>query len=76
LSKLFVRNISHRGKTTTNNKIPSALLDDLHKELNIYAMRVKEWYGWHFPELVRIVPDNLQYAKVAKLLGMYLDSQA
>ena len=29
----------------------SALLDDLDKELNIYAMRVREWYGWHFPEL-------------------------
>lgn len=25
------------------------LLDDLDKELNTYAMRVKEWYGWHFP---------------------------
>lgn len=39
------------------------LLDDLDKELNIYAMRVKEWYGWHFPELSKIVPDNILYAK-------------
>ena len=29
----------------------AALLDDLDKELNTYAMRVREWYGWHFPEL-------------------------
>jgi nucleolar protein 58 len=29
------------------------LLDELDKEINTYAMRVKEWYGWHFPgELV------------------------
>ena len=27
------------------------LLDDLDKEINTYAMRVKEWYGWHFPEV-------------------------
>merc|ERR1719284_1880289 len=40
------------------------LLDDLDKELNTYAMRLKEWYGWHFPELGKIVPDNLMYAKV------------
>lgn len=40
------------------------LLDDLDKELNTYAMRLKEWYGWHFPELTKIVPDNLMYAKV------------
>ncbi|KAL0490856.1 nucleolar protein 58 [Acrasis kona] len=46
-----------------------ALLDDLDKELNIYAMRVKEWYGWHFPELAKALPDNMLYAKTAVLLG-------
>ncbi|CAM8902485.1 unnamed protein product [Rhodiola kirilowii] len=45
------------------------LLDDLDKELNTYAMRVKEWYGWHFPELVKIVQDNILYAKTVKLMG-------
>lgn len=38
------------------------LLDDLDKELNTYAMRVREWYGWHFPEMTRVVTDNIQYA--------------
>ena len=46
------------------------LLDDLDKELNTYAMRLKEWYGWHFPELVKIVPDNLQYAKCVLKMGI------
>merc|ERR1712032_994705 len=46
------------------------LLDDLDKELNTYAMRVKEWYGWHFPELFKIVPDNILYAKTAKTIGV------
>jgi nucleolar protein 58 len=45
------------------------LLDDLDKELNTYAMRVREWYGWHFPELTKIVSDNIQYAKVVKMMG-------
>ncbi|KAG0612267.1 hypothetical protein M758_6G014500 [Ceratodon purpureus] len=45
------------------------LLDDLDKELNTYAMRVREWYGWHFPELAKIVADNVQYAKSVKLMG-------
>lgn len=26
----------------------------------------REWYSWHFPELVKIVNDNYLYAKVAK----------
>ncbi|KAI6105385.1 Nop domain-containing protein [Pisolithus sp. B1] len=46
-----------------------ALLDDLDKEINIYAMRVKEWYGWHFPELAKIVNDNAAYAKVVSAMG-------
>lgn len=47
-----------------------ALLDDLDKELNTYAMRVKEWYGWHFPEMGKIVNDNLAYARVILSMGM------
>jgi nucleolar protein 58 len=47
-----------------------SLLDDLDKELNTYAMRVKEWYGWHFPEMGRIVNDNLAYARVILKVGM------
>lgn len=42
-----------------------ALLDELDKELNTYAMRVREWYGWHFPEMGKIVNDNILYAKVS-----------
>lgn len=47
-----------------------SLLDDLDKELNTYAMRVKEWYGWHFPEMARIINDNLAYARVILTMGM------
>ncbi|KAA1136633.1 Nucleolar protein 58 [Puccinia graminis f. sp. tritici] len=47
-----------------------ALLDDLDKEVNIYAMRVKEWYGWHFPEMAKIISDNLAYAKIVKTMGL------
>lgn len=65
-----------------------ALLDDLDKEINIYAMRVKvghtfltkwcmlaydafsqEWYGWHFPEMAKIIVDNIGYAKCIKTMG-------
>ena len=51
------------------------LLDDLDKELNTYAMRVKEWYGWHFPELAKILNDNLAYARVVLKLGMKDNSE-
>ncbi|KAH8929852.1 Nop-domain-containing protein [Atractiella rhizophila] len=51
-----------------------ALLDELDKEINIYSMRVKEWYGWHFPELAKIITDNLAYAKVVKAMGLRTDA--
>ncbi|KAG7153205.1 Nucleolar protein 56 like [Verticillium longisporum] len=32
-------------------------------------MRVREWYGWHFPELIKIVSDNLTYARLVIAIG-------
>ncbi|KAG9100614.1 snoRNP complex protein nop56 [Ceratobasidium sp. 370] len=46
-----------------------ALLDQLDKDVNTNAMRAREWYGWHFPELAKLVPDSLQYARCARLIG-------
>ncbi|KAM9799110.1 nucleolar protein 56 [Syngnathus typhle] len=46
-----------------------ALLDQLDKDINTFSMRVREWYGYHFPELVRIVPDNSLYCRLAQLIG-------
>ncbi|CCG24670.1 Nop5 protein [Candida orthopsilosis Co 90-125] len=47
-----------------------ALLDDLDKELNTYAMRCKEWYGWHFPELAKIVTDSVAFARIILTMGV------
>ncbi|KAF8502779.1 hypothetical protein F5888DRAFT_1800325 [Russula emetica] len=46
-----------------------ALLDDLDKEINIYTMRVKEWYGWHFSKMSKILSENLAYAKRSQASG-------
>lgn len=46
------------------------LLDDLDKEINTYAMRVREWYGWHFPEMAKIINDNMFYAKCVLRMGL------
>eukprot|EP00741_Cyanophora_paradoxa_P007057 tig00001073_g6828.t1 len=45
-----------------------ALLDQLDKDLNTFCMRIREWYSWHFPELVKIVSDNYVYAKLAAFI--------
>lgn len=46
-----------------------ATLDHLDKAINTFSMRVREWYSWHFPELIRIVSENRQYAQLALFIG-------
>ena len=46
-----------------------ALLDQLDKDVNLFSMRVREWYGYHFPELAKLVPDNYLYAKTVQFIG-------
>ncbi|XP_072293833.1 nucleolar protein 56 [Eucyclogobius newberryi] len=46
-----------------------ALLDQLDKDINTFSMRVREWYGYHFPELIKVVPDNSTYCRLAQLIG-------
>ena len=40
-----------------------ALIDTIDKDINTFAMRVREWYGWHFPELLKVIQDNYLYCK-------------
>ena len=46
-----------------------ATLDHLDKAINTFSMRVREWYSWHFPELIRVVSENHLYAKLALFIG-------
>ena len=45
-----------------------ALIDILDKDINNFSMRVKEWFGWHFPELAKIVKDNYLYIRLVKVI--------
>jgi nucleolar protein 56 len=40
-----------------------ALIEQMDKNINTFAMRLKEWFSWHFPELAKIITDNTIYSK-------------
>ncbi|KAF8386219.1 nol-56 [Pristionchus pacificus] len=42
-----------------------ALLDMLDKDINLFGMRIREWYSYHYPELFKVVPDQYKYIKCA-----------
>jgi nucleolar protein 56 len=46
-----------------------ALVDQLDKDINTFAMRAREWYSWHFPELVKVCTDNIMFARCAYFIG-------
>lgn len=40
----------------------------MEKDLNEMTMRLKESYGWHFPELTKLIDDNFTYVKTVKAI--------
>jgi len=40
----------------------------LDKNINTFCMRLKEWFGWHFPELTKIVNDNHIFSKLVNFI--------
>lgn len=45
------------------------ILDELDKKVNNNVMTVKQWYGWHFPELEKNVTDNMTLVQTIRKLG-------
>ncbi|KAI1870315.1 hypothetical protein JX265_001670 [Neoarthrinium moseri] len=75
-SQLGLGHAYSRGKVKFNvhkndNHIIRAIatLDNLDKGINLFSQKVREWYGWHFPELYAIVSDNMTYARLALYIG-------
>lgn len=71
LSHAFSRNKVKFNVHRNDNMViqASALLEHMDKGVNLLGMRVKEWYGWHFPELAKEVPDPFKYSRIALMLG-------
>ena len=45
-----------------------ALIETMDKNINTFCMRLKEWFSWHFPELRKIVSDNLIFSKLVHFI--------
>jgi nucleolar protein 56 len=45
------------------------LLNEVDKSLNVLSSKLREWYGLHFPEMGRRVPDHKEYARIVLAIG-------
>ncbi|EHY64919.1 hypothetical protein NERG_01975 [Nematocida ausubeli] len=46
-----------------------SMLDDMTVATNDYFMRIKEMYSWHFPELITICKEQMQYLEAVNVVG-------
>ena len=67
LSRISVRKAAERRDSLVVQAVEA--LDDLDKTLNLFAGRMREWYGLHFPELNRLINNHEIYAKLVYNLG-------
>lgn len=44
------------------------MIEQLDKNINTFCMRLKEWFSWHFPELTKIVNDNIIFSKLVNFI--------
>jgi nucleolar protein 56 len=44
-------------------------IEELDKSINILVERLREFYGLHFPEMDRLIPDHEKYAKIIERFG-------
>lgn len=45
-------------------------VDDCDRALNVFASRIREWYGLHFPELDKKLSSHTSYIKIVEKLGI------
>jgi len=67
LSRRSVRKAAERRDFLVVQAVEA--LDDLDKTLNLFAGRIREWYGLHFPELTRLINNHEVYVKLVYSLG-------
>ncbi|RLE83134.1 MAG: C/D box methylation guide ribonucleoprotein complex aNOP56 subunit [Thermoprotei archaeon] len=48
-------------------------IDETDKTINLYASRLREWYGLHFPELDEVIREHETYIKIIKEIGARAD---
>lgn len=64
LSKAKVSAASGEKDLLVKNAIDA--IDEIDKSINIFVMRLREWYSVHHPSLSKLVEDQDQYARILR----------
>ncbi|MEM2320415.1 MAG: C/D box methylation guide ribonucleoprotein complex aNOP56 subunit [Candidatus Bathyarchaeia archaeon] len=67
LSKLRIKRATEKRDLLVIQAVHA--LDDLDQTLNLFASRIREWYGIHFPELSRLIDKHESFVRLVYLFG-------
>lgn len=51
------------------------VISQLDLEMDTKFNNLREWYGWHFPELAKIVADPLTYCRIVRNFGAFFPAE-
>ncbi|MGQ4833360.1 MAG: C/D box methylation guide ribonucleoprotein complex aNOP56 subunit [Candidatus Asgardarchaeia archaeon] len=66
-SEFKVKRLSERRDLLIVQTISA--IDDLNKIINLIASRLREWYGYHFPELNDLVENHKTFLRIVYEIG-------
>ena len=67
LARISVRKASEKRDLIVLQTV--FIFDDLDKTFNLFVNRLREWYGYHFPELSSLVNKSETYVQLVASLG-------
>ena len=67
---LSKKRVAHSSQRVDKNVVHAILsMDDIDKTTNLFSARISEWYGVHFPEIMREVQNHLTLCRIITTIG-------
>ncbi|MES1902980.1 MAG: Nucleolar protein 56, partial [Paramarteilia canceri] len=63
-------NSTHNLKLNSMIIQGSSMFQQIDKDANLFYMRLREWYGYHFPELSSTIMDPVAYCVCVRIIGL------
>ncbi len=67
---LSKKSVAYSSQRIDKNVVHAILsMDDIDKTTNLFSSRIREWYGVHFPEIIKEVPNHVTLCKLITEIG-------
>jgi nucleolar protein 56 len=67
---LSKKSIAYSSQRIDKNVVHAILsMDDIDKTTNLFTSRIREWYGVHFPEILKEVQNHVTLCKIITEIG-------